>query len=463
VKRKIWIFCAGLLFFAGLALALAEEEGVILRYKYKPGQEVIYEFKENFKEIYVVQTEEGQKRHTEDVETKGWWRDFVLSVSDEGIIEMVFYQDEKVVMCKFDDKQQPVPGDVVARLFWQKFDKRGQAVLEKEGRFEDYFEQDEIIELPDEPIEVGDTWKSGFEDDYVAYEVLARERIGTDECFKIKGVGHHKPVKDIPFTSLKDEMVIWFALDKGYIIKMEITQASESRLKEISLNYEGKMELILLEERSFDEAEIASRLSQLEKLYAIQDAIEAVEFDQAESEIKAFTTEFPDSPYREVAATQGRQVEAARQMAAMARSLVGQPAPAFELEDFEGKIVNLADFKGKVVFLDFWATWCEPCVDVIPSIQALYEKYKDKGLVVIGMNVDDDQEEAKRFAKEKELTYIHLFAGEVDDVYAVTSIPAYFIIDKEAVVRYQKSDFYPDLEKEWEKEIEKLLEAQGGE
>ena len=60
MKRKIWIFCAGLLFFAGLALALAEEEGVILRYKYKPGQEVIYEYKE----IQIVEMRKDKETST---------------------------------------------------------------------------------------------------------------------------------------------------------------------------------------------------------------------------------------------------------------------------------------------------------------------------------------------------------------------------------------------------------------
>ena len=463
MRRKGCIFCASVLFLAGLAAAWAQEEGVILRYKYTAGQEVIYEYKE----MKIVEMRKDKKTRTLETSIKGKVRDFALSVSHEGIIEMAFYQDKKRLMGKMDGKAYPDLSDREAAVLWQKLDRQGQASVYREARFMDYLEQTEIIDLPEGPIDVGDTWKSGFKDDYVAYEVLARERIGQDECFQIKSVWHPMPLKDIPYphpiSRYEDEKVIWFALDKGYVIKMERVLTFQSTQRGILVNQENKTELTLLEVKSFDEAEIASRRKQLEKIHAIQDALNARKFDQAASEINAFNTEFPESPYKEVAASQARQLEAAHQMAAAPGSLVGQPAPAFELTHFEGNSVSLADFKGKVVFLDFWATQYDPCVTAVPYVQALYEKYKDKGLVVIGMNLDGDQEAAKKFAKEKGLSYIHLFARDMSSVYPRIGMPTFFIIDREAVVRYQESGFSPGLEKEWEKEIKELLAVQGGE
>lgn len=459
MRRKGCIFCVCVLFFAGLAAAWAQEEGVILRYKYKPGQEVIYQAKQ----IQIIEMRRGEETRTQEARTEGQARDFVLSVSDEGIVEMAFYQDQKMTLLKMEGQERPPVDEVWAGLFWQKFNKRGQAVVEKEGRFKDYFEQTEIIELPEGPIDVGATWNTGTKEDYSTYEVLARETIAQNECFQIKGIRHMTPAEGAPSAEL--EMLFWFAIDKGYVVKFRGTMTGEFSVpqQEMTLSQKSILMGTLLEENSVDEAGIASRLSQLEKLYTIYDAIEAEDLDQAESEINAFTTVFPDSPYKEVAANQARQLETARQMAAAPVSLVGQPAPAFKLPDFEGNSVSLADFKGKVVFLDFWATWCGPCVSAMPHIQALYEKYKDKGLVVIGMNLDSDQEAAKKFAKEKGFTYRHLFAGEIGDDYPLRGIPTFFIIDREAVVRYQESGFAPGLEKEWEKEIEELLAAQGGE
>ena len=68
--------------------------------------------------------------------------------------------------------------------------------------------------------------------------------------------------------------------------------------------------------------------------------------------------------------------------------LVGRPAPAFTLTDLEGKLVSLSDFKKKAILLDFWATWCPPCVKEIPHFITLYEQYKDQGFEVVGISVD---------------------------------------------------------------------------
>src|SRR6266581_565758 len=66
------------------------------------------------------------------------------------------------------------------------------------------------------------------------------------------------------------------------------------------------------------------------------------------------------------------------------------PAPNFELKDLSGKAVSLQSFRGHPVMLDFWATWCGPCQMSIPMVQRFYQQHKDQGLVVLGLNVDDD-------------------------------------------------------------------------
>jgi len=309
MKKRGGIFCAGLLFLAGLAAALAQEEGVILRYKYKPGQEVIYEYRQ----INITEMRKGEETQTHEERTKGKVGNFALSVSDEGVIEMASYQDQNVLMYKVEGEEQPLGDEVWPGLFWHKFNERGQAVMEKESRFVcDYFEQMEIIELPEGPIDVGGTWKTGTEEDRCTYEVLAREKIGQNECFRIKGVRRVSLAQDdlsliykIPFSESSGEIdvLFWFAIDKGYIPKVRATTTSEliAAQEDITLSGKSLYTLTLVEEKSFDEAEISSRRKQLEKLYAIQDAIDAQEFGQAESDIEAFNKVFPDSPYKEVA------------------------------------------------------------------------------------------------------------------------------------------------------------------
>ena len=69
--------------------------------------------------------------------------------------------------------------------------------------------------------------------------------------------------------------------------------------------------------------------------------------------------------------------------------MIGKPAPEIEGKDIDGKAVRLADLKGKVVLVDFWATWCPPCVASFPTFRQLSREYKDRGFVILGVNLDD--------------------------------------------------------------------------
>lgn len=109
-------------------------------------------------------------------------------------------------------------------------------------------------------------------------------------------------------------------------------------------------------------------------------------------------------------------------------------APDFTLPDIDGKNVSLTDFSGKVIILDFWATWCSPCRSEIPHFVELYNTYKDKGLVIIGIDVDsrEDSSVLKPFAAKYGITYPLLLGTEqVENLYGgIQSIPTTFIIDR---------------------------------
>lgn len=119
--------------------------------------------------------------------------------------------------------------------------------------------------------------------------------------------------------------------------------------------------------------------------------------------------------------------------------LLGKPAPEFALKDMDGVDAKLSDFAGKVVLVDFWATWCGPCVQAMPHIQALSEKYKDKNVVILGINSwENDQKKVEPFLREKKITYRILLDSnnEVIEDYGVRGIPTFFIIDRKGLVRY---------------------------
>ena len=138
-------------------------------------------------------------------------------------------------------------------------------------------------------------------------------------------------------------------------------------------------------------------------------------------------------------------------------ALIEKPAPDFTLRDLKGNQVSLSDFRGQPVILNFWATWCSPCRVEIPYLEALYTKYKDQGLVVIGMNTETDYMKVKRFA-EPRMSYTVLLDGQTRaQAYDVSGIPCTYYIDREGLIRYRNVGFGPGDEVMIEEKIQKLL------
>jgi thiol-disulfide isomerase/thioredoxin len=131
----------------------------------------------------------------------------------------------------------------------------------------------------------------------------------------------------------------------------------------------------------------------------------------------------------------------------------------FTMKDVDGNDVSLSAYKGKVVLLNFWATWCGPCKAEIPGFVRIQEKYRDKGLVIVGYSVDDTADKAKAYAAEYKMNYpILLGEGreDVQDAYGpIWGIPASFIISKEGKVCRKHMGIAPEAV--FEKEVAALL------
>ncbi len=112
----------------------------------------------------------------------------------------------------------------------------------------------------------------------------------------------------------------------------------------------------------------------------------------------------------------------------------GDPkAPNFYLEDLKGKKSELNNFKGKVIFLNFWATWCGPCKEEMPSMETLYQQFKEKDFVFLSISVDyEGRKPVKEFIEKKRYTFPVLLDPKCDvlDLYEVKRIPTTIIIDK---------------------------------
>ncbi len=137
----------------------------------------------------------------------------------------------------------------------------------------------------------------------------------------------------------------------------------------------------------------------------------------------------------------------------------GQTPPAFVLPDLSGNDVSLADFEGKVVLLDLWATWCPPCKKEIPFLVSLYEEYKDQGLAVIGVGLDQGGASVLApFVESNNVTYTILVGNqEMGRDYKVSSIPMTLTIDRDGRVAAKDVGFAPSMEGAMRARVEELL------
>jgi thiol-disulfide isomerase/thioredoxin len=135
------------------------------------------------------------------------------------------------------------------------------------------------------------------------------------------------------------------------------------------------------------------------------------------------------------------------------------PYAKLSIQDAQGRLIRLSDFKGHVRIIDIWATWCGPCRMIIPHLNRLYDQYRGKGLVVIGVSVDDDPADVVEFTKRLPLKYpsgminpeIVRLLGEPD------AVPTSYLIDRKGRLR-RKFVGFVDPET-MEREVRKYLEA----
>jgi thiol-disulfide isomerase/thioredoxin len=140
---------------------------------------------------------------------------------------------------------------------------------------------------------------------------------------------------------------------------------------------------------------------------------------------------------------------------AIKAKLLNSPAPDIDGQTWLNTSTPLPwkDLHGKVVLLDFWGTWCQPCIKKLPHTEELYQKYKDRGLVVIGVHSNNGAEDVESFLKEHKIHFpIVVDAGKTAEQYAIQAWPTYFLINREGQVVWGFENDAPT-----EKRIEALL------
>ena len=148
-------------------------------------------------------------------------------------------------------------------------------------------------------------------------------------------------------------------------------------------------------------------------------------------------------------------------VAGVTQAVAAEPvmAPDFALKSDSGRNLRLREMRGQVVMINFWATWCGPCREEMPKLQQLYDKYRNTGFILLGINIDDNSANAVRMARKLGVTFPVLFdqGKVVSKLYQVDAMPSTVLIDRDGKTRYRHRGYKSSYEDTYQTEIRELL------
>ncbi len=136
------------------------------------------------------------------------------------------------------------------------------------------------------------------------------------------------------------------------------------------------------------------------------------------------------------------------------------PAPDFTLKSLDGKNIKLSEQRGDVVMINFWASWCGPCLQEMPALEQLHQRYKDLGFTLLGVNVEQDLKEAKAYLNKVNVTFPILFdvTNQVSNEYEISAMPTTYLVDRDGNLRKLYMGYQPETSEEiYQQEIKALL------
>ncbi len=138
---------------------------------------------------------------------------------------------------------------------------------------------------------------------------------------------------------------------------------------------------------------------------------------------------------------------------------IGQSAPDFTLKSIQGKNLNLAEQRGQIIVINFWASWCGPCRKEMPILQTFHNKYKNLGVSVWGVNVEQENQAGQDFLADLNLSFPIFFdsSNTISADYQVEAMPTTVIVDRSGKVRYVFRGYKNGYEKKYAKAIKTLI------
>jgi len=162
--------------------------------------------------------------------------------------------------------------------------------------------------------------------------------------------------------------------------------------------------------------------------------------DKGTAIIEQIKRDFPDTQQAKRADKMLASIKDQEETKKISRALVeGSKFPDFDEKDVAGEPLSIGNYKGKVVMIDFWATWCGPCVGELPNVLDTYKKHHDEGFNIIGISLDKDKEKLTSFTKERKMPWQQFFDGKMWSnklavKYGVQSIPMTYLLDGEGKI-----------------------------
>ncbi len=137
---------------------------------------------------------------------------------------------------------------------------------------------------------------------------------------------------------------------------------------------------------------------------------------------------------------------------------VAAPAPEFQLEG-QQKLIKLSDYRGQIVYLDFWASWCQPCRKSFTWMNKMQSLYGEEGFKIIAINLDDSRQKADRFLRKIPANFTVAFdpRGNTAETYNVKAMPSSYLIDKQGNVVHANLGFRSKDEEKLEAKIRQLI------
>jgi thiol-disulfide isomerase/thioredoxin len=164
----------------------------------------------------------------------------------------------------------------------------------------------------------------------------------------------------------------------------------------------------------------------------------AGKYDDAEGEYKIILNNFSDVNPRLTQFVQGNM----SMLGAERKLAVGNEPIHFAVKGIKGEKLSPAEYKGKVLLIDFWATWCGPCIAEMPNVKNVYKKYHAKGFEIVGISLDQSRDKLDAYIQQQQIPWPQYFDGkywnnEIAQMYGIKSIPTTLLVDRSGKIRYK--------------------------